>query len=139
MLYMHIVEDHTRLISKSIFVTNFPASTTSKYLCKVCQDYGSVVDVFIPNRKSKVGKRFAFVHFIKVDNVDRLVGNLCTLWIGRMHLHANVVRFERSSIPPCSSPHSRPVNPSASSFASALKGTVNIPLPSSSAPAMVLD
>nr|GFB92350.1 RNA-directed DNA polymerase, eukaryota, nucleotide-binding alpha-beta plait domain protein [Tanacetum cinerariifolium] len=39
---------------------------------------------------SKAGKRFAFVRFIKVDNVDRLVGNLCMLWIGRMHLHANV-------------------------------------------------
>ncbi|GJR30780.1 retrovirus-related pol polyprotein from transposon TNT 1-94 [Tanacetum coccineum] len=36
--------------------------------------YGTVVDVFIPDRKSKVGKRFAFVRFIKVDNVDRLVG-----------------------------------------------------------------
>nr|GFA39479.1 Phox-associated domain, sorting nexin [Tanacetum cinerariifolium] len=47
-------------------------------------------------QKSKAGKRFAFVRFIKVDNVDRLVGNLCTLWIGRMHLHANVVHFERT-------------------------------------------
>ncbi|GJV80313.1 hypothetical protein Tco_1516183, partial [Tanacetum coccineum] len=33
-----------------------------------------------------------------VDNVDRLVGNLCTLWIGRMHLHANVARFDRPPI-----------------------------------------
>nr|GEU62599.1 ubiquitin-conjugating enzyme 25 [Tanacetum cinerariifolium] len=60
--------------------------------------YGTVLDVYIPNRKSKAGKRFVFVRFIKDENVDRLVGNLCTLWIGRMHLHANVVRFERSPI-----------------------------------------
>nr|GEX25480.1 hypothetical protein [Tanacetum cinerariifolium] len=33
---------------------------------KVCNDYGTVVDVFIPNKKSKVGKRFAFVRFIKL-------------------------------------------------------------------------
>ncbi|GKE80089.1 RNA-directed DNA polymerase, eukaryota, partial [Tanacetum coccineum] len=102
--------------------------------------YGTVVDVYIPNRKSKAGKRFAFVRFIKVENVDRLVGNLCTLWIGRMHLHANVVRFERSSIH-----SSRPTNPirsdksGAPSFASALKGNPNISLPISSSPAMVLD
>ncbi|GKE33546.1 hypothetical protein Tco_1452868, partial [Tanacetum coccineum] len=59
--------------------------------------YGTVVDVFIPNRKSRLGKRFAFVRFIKVGNVDSLVENLCTLWIGRMHLHANVVRYNSHS------------------------------------------
>nr|GEV04833.1 RNA-directed DNA polymerase, eukaryota [Tanacetum cinerariifolium] len=68
---------------------NFPDNTTSKDLWEVCQGYGTVVDVYIPNRKSKAGKRFAFVRFIKVENVDRLIGNLYTLWIGRMHLHAN--------------------------------------------------
>ncbi|PWA34502.1 hypothetical protein CTI12_AA607460 [Artemisia annua] len=132
--------DHTRLISKSFFVMNFPDNTTSKDLWEVCQGYGTVVDVFIPNRKSKVGKRFAFVRFIKVVDVDRLVGNLCTLWIGRMHLHANVARFERSPIH-----SSRPINPISSvntgapSFASALKGKPNISLPLPSSPAMVLD
>nr|GEX23430.1 protein kinase-like domain, concanavalin A-like lectin/glucanase domain protein [Tanacetum cinerariifolium] len=44
----------------------------------------------------KAGKRFAFVRFIKVFNLDRLVENLCTIWIGRYHLYANSVRFERS-------------------------------------------
>ncbi|GKA08146.1 RNA-directed DNA polymerase, eukaryota [Tanacetum coccineum] len=119
--------DHTRLISKSIFVTNFPDNTTSKDLWEVCKGYGTVVDVFIPDRKSKAGKRFAFVRFIKVDNVDRLVGNLCTLWIGRMHLHANVARFDRppihSSRPNIST---RPAANGASSFASVLKGNPNI-------------
>nr|GEZ46667.1 RNA-directed DNA polymerase, eukaryota [Tanacetum cinerariifolium] len=132
--------DHTRLISKSIFVMNLPDNTTSKDLWEVCQGYGTVVDVYIPNRKSKAGKRFAFLHFIKVENVDRLVGNLCTLWIGRMHLHANVGRFERSPIH--SSLPTNPIrsdNTGAPSFASALKGNPNISLPISSSPAMVLD
>nr|GFA37200.1 hypothetical protein [Tanacetum cinerariifolium] len=126
---------HTRLIFKSIFVTNLPDNTTSKDLREVCQGYGTVVDVYIPN-----WKRFAFVRFIRVDNVDRLVGNLCTLWIGRMHVRANVVRFERSPIH-----SSRPTNPirsdntGAPSFASALKGNPNISLPISSSPVMVLD
>ncbi|GKF82870.1 RNA-directed DNA polymerase, eukaryota, nucleotide-binding alpha-beta plait domain protein, partial [Tanacetum coccineum] len=100
----------------------------------------TVVDVYIPNRKSKAGKRFAFVRFIKVENVDRLVGNLCTLWIGRMHLHANVVRFERSPIQSSRPIHPiSPANSGAPSFASALKGTTNIPLHTSPSPAMVLD
>ncbi|GJY13182.1 RNA-directed DNA polymerase, eukaryota [Tanacetum coccineum] len=132
--------DHTRLISKSIFVTNFPDNTTSKDLWEVCKGYGTVVDVFIPDRKSKAGKRFAFVQFIKVDNVDRVVGNLCTLWIGRMHLHANVARFDRlpihSSRPNIST---RPAADGASSFASVLKGNPNNFNHIASSPAMVLD
>ncbi|GJZ14905.1 RNA-directed DNA polymerase, eukaryota [Tanacetum coccineum] len=128
--------DLTSKISKSIFVTNFPDSTTSSDLWKLCQSYGSVVDVYIPNRRSKAGKRFAFVRFIKVDNVDRLVGNLCTLWIGRMHLHANVVRFERSPLLTSRPPTNRAPN-SAPTYASAAKGILSTPL--SAVPALVLD
>ncbi|GKC46975.1 RNA-directed DNA polymerase, eukaryota [Tanacetum coccineum] len=58
-------EDHVNNISKSVFVTNFPDSVGSRELWKLCQAYDTVVDVFIPNRKSKAGKRFAFVRFIK--------------------------------------------------------------------------
>ncbi|GKB55852.1 hypothetical protein Tco_0912038 [Tanacetum coccineum] len=46
-------------------------------------------------QRSKVGKKFAFVHFITVDKLDRLIENLSTIWIGRLRLHANVVRFQR--------------------------------------------
>nr|GEV63010.1 RNA-directed DNA polymerase, eukaryota [Tanacetum cinerariifolium] len=132
--------DFTWSISKSIFLTNFPDDTTSKVLWSVCQTYGTVVDVFIPNRKSKASKRFAFIRFIRVDNVDRLVGNLCTLWIGHMHLHANVARFERTTNPP-----PRTVRPSQSdcpgvfTFASALQGNAHPRPYISPSPAMVLD
>nr|GEZ05531.1 RNA-directed DNA polymerase, eukaryota [Tanacetum cinerariifolium] len=96
--------------------------------------------VYIPNRKSKAGKRFAFVRFIKVDNVDRLVGNICTLWIGRMHIHANVVRFECSPIhSPRTSQPPKSDKPNASSYVSTVKGILDNPLSISSVPAMVLD
>nr|GEU52460.1 RNA-directed DNA polymerase, eukaryota, nucleotide-binding alpha-beta plait domain protein [Tanacetum cinerariifolium] len=88
-------EDHTREISQSVFVANFPESTQSGDLWKVCSTYGTVIDVFIPNKRSKSGKRFAFVRYIKVFNLVRLVENLCTIWIGRYNLYANQVRFER--------------------------------------------
>nr|GEZ44708.1 hypothetical protein [Tanacetum cinerariifolium] len=64
-------------------------------LWKVCNDYGTVVDVFIPNKKSKAGKRFAFVRFIKVLNFDRLLENLKTIWIGRFYLSSNPARLDR--------------------------------------------
>nr|GEW22622.1 RNA-directed DNA polymerase, eukaryota [Tanacetum cinerariifolium] len=48
--------DDISKISKSVFITNFPEDCTSKDIWKVCKDYGSVIDVFIPNKKTKAGK-----------------------------------------------------------------------------------
>ncbi|GKE22040.1 RNA-directed DNA polymerase, eukaryota, nucleotide-binding alpha-beta plait domain protein [Tanacetum coccineum] len=87
--------DQTSKISKSVFISNFPDDCSSMDLWKVCNGYGTVVDVFIPNKRSKAGKRFAFVRFINVLNLDRLIENLKTIWIGRFHLSANPARFER--------------------------------------------
>nr|GEV00971.1 RNA-directed DNA polymerase, eukaryota [Tanacetum cinerariifolium] len=78
--------DRVQNISHSIYVTNFPDSATSRDLWNACSVYGTLVDVFIPLKKSNEGKRFAFVRFVKVHNLVRLVENLCTIWIGRHHL-----------------------------------------------------
>nr|GEX88435.1 RNA-directed DNA polymerase, eukaryota [Tanacetum cinerariifolium] len=91
--------DQTAKISKSVFVSNFPDGCNHKDLWKVCNDFGNVVDVFIPNKKSKSGKRFAFVRFIMVRNLERLIKNLNTIWIGRFHLIANPARYERPNAP----------------------------------------
>ncbi|GJQ95008.1 RNA-directed DNA polymerase, eukaryota, reverse transcriptase zinc-binding domain protein [Tanacetum coccineum] len=91
-------EDAVQKISTSVFVTNFPDHFNAKDLRNACKQYGYVVDAFIPNRRSKAGKRFDFVHFIKVFDVERLVNNLCTVWIGRHKIHANVARFQRASL-----------------------------------------
>ncbi|GJT89198.1 RNA-directed DNA polymerase, eukaryota, partial [Tanacetum coccineum] len=105
--------------------------------------YGKVVDVFIPNRKSKAGKRFAFVRFIRVDDMERLIGNLCTLWVGRFHLHANAVRYERSNKPPPSVRFPPPqIHKQSGSYATAVKDFNSPPVissPVSSSPALVLD
>ncbi|GJR43923.1 DIE2/ALG10 family protein [Tanacetum coccineum] len=89
------VADEVMKISTSVFVTNFPVQVGAKELWHACKQYGQVVDVFIPNRKSKLGKRFGFVRFIKVFDAERLANNLCTVWIGSHRLHANIARFQR--------------------------------------------
>ncbi|PWA63868.1 hypothetical protein CTI12_AA352620 [Artemisia annua] len=96
MVNLRSKEDEVHKISTSIFVTNFPDYAKAKDLWNVCKQYGQVVDAFIPDRKSKAGKRYGFVRFIRVYDVDRLVSNLCTLWMGSHHLHANVARFQRT-------------------------------------------
>nr|GEV09909.1 Na(+)/H(+) antiporter family protein 2 [Tanacetum cinerariifolium] len=63
-----------------VFPLSFLSNLTKKghqekidFRQQVCNDYGVVVDAFISY------------------NIDRLVANLCTIWIGHFHLHGNVV------------------------------------------------
>nr|GEV93966.1 hypothetical protein [Tanacetum cinerariifolium] len=88
-------EDYVHQISMSIYVTKFPKQFSFRDHWKKCQEYGRVIDVYIPNRRNKSGDRFGFVRFIHIKDVDRLVKNLCTLLMGRLRLHANVARFQR--------------------------------------------
>nr|GEZ09048.1 nucleotide-binding alpha-beta plait domain-containing protein [Tanacetum cinerariifolium] len=91
-------EDDVQKISTSVFVTNFPDGYGAKDLWNTCKLYGHVLDVFIPDRRTKAGKRFSFVRFIKVLDIDRLINNLCTVWMGRNKIHANVARFQREAL-----------------------------------------
>nr|GEY82250.1 RNA-directed DNA polymerase, eukaryota, reverse transcriptase zinc-binding domain protein [Tanacetum cinerariifolium] len=65
---------------------------------RVCGDYGKLIDVYIPNTRSKSGKRYGFVRFVKITEVDRLIENPYTIWMARLRLHVNVVRFQRPSL-----------------------------------------
>nr|GEV28936.1 RNA-directed DNA polymerase, eukaryota [Tanacetum cinerariifolium] len=134
-------EDFTGKISKSVFVTNFPEHLTARDLWNVCTAYGKVADVYIPLKKSKIGKKFAFVRFLKVNNMERLIENLCTIWIGRFHLHANPVRFHKEARTWFVQPAKEKVNvgPVKNSFASVLKFNSQVSSPSETTPAIVMD
>ncbi|GJT04037.1 RNA-directed DNA polymerase, eukaryota [Tanacetum coccineum] len=99
---LHVVpwtrDDDVNRISISIYITNFPENFSAKELFQSCKQYGHVVDSFIPRKRTKKGKRFGFVRFINVFNVDRLVNNLCTIWVGQFKLHANKARFQRATL-----------------------------------------
>ncbi|GJV06477.1 RNA-directed DNA polymerase, eukaryota [Tanacetum coccineum] len=63
-------------LSRNIFITNFHVQLSAKELWNTCSKYGTVLDVFIPNKVSKQGKRVAFARFNKVNDVDLLIKNL---------------------------------------------------------------
>nr|GEU92047.1 RNA-directed DNA polymerase, eukaryota [Tanacetum cinerariifolium] len=65
-------EDDVSRISTSIYISNFPESFSAKDLFHSCKQYGHVVDTFIRFKRSNDGKRFGFVRFINVFNVERL-------------------------------------------------------------------
>ncbi|GKC95890.1 nucleotide-binding alpha-beta plait domain-containing protein, partial [Tanacetum coccineum] len=91
-------EDALSKISTLIFVTNFPETFSAKDLFITCKQYGHVVDTYIPLKRSKAGKRFGFVRFVNVFSVERLVNNLCMIWIDKYKLQANTTRFQRPSL-----------------------------------------
>nr|GFB80426.1 nucleotide-binding alpha-beta plait domain-containing protein [Tanacetum cinerariifolium] len=91
-------KDDVSRISTSIYVSNFPESFSAKNLFHSCKQYGHVVDTFIPFKWSKDRKRFGFVCFKNVFNVERLASNLCTIWIDRSRFHANIARFHRAPL-----------------------------------------
>ncbi|GJZ54468.1 hypothetical protein Tco_0609353 [Tanacetum coccineum] len=62
-------EDEVQRISTFVFVTNFPEVFSAKDLWNTCKQYG-----------------------------QRLVNNLCTVWVGRHKLHANIPRFQREPL-----------------------------------------
>ncbi|GJT17174.1 RNA-directed DNA polymerase, eukaryota, nucleotide-binding alpha-beta plait domain protein [Tanacetum coccineum] len=134
-------EDQTQSISQSFLMTNFPNHVTAHDLWKVCNDYGVVMDAFISYKKSKTGKRFAFVRFIKVDNIDCLVANLCTIWIGCFHLHENVACFHRERKPSAPShPSNANERSSPGSYVSILKsGKTNNVMFDQVLPSLILD
>nr|GEU47866.1 nucleotide-binding alpha-beta plait domain-containing protein [Tanacetum cinerariifolium] len=147
-------EDEVLKISTSIFVANFSDSFGAKDLWNTCKQYGQVVDAYIPYRRSKEGKRFGFVRFIKVLDVDRLVNNLCTVWVGRYKLQANIHRFQREHLKRHSSLYnidgvkrgnlgdtynSNWVKGAANSYAHVVKGSQNSKMDSDSSLVMVLN
>ncbi|GKA96937.1 nucleotide-binding alpha-beta plait domain-containing protein [Tanacetum coccineum] len=147
-------EDDVSRISTSIFVSNFPDSCSSKDLFHACKQYGHVVDSFIPSKRAKDGKRFGFIRFINVFNVERLVNNLCTIWVGRLKLNANVAKFNRDKVKnntnidktdkvPKKSSHNASYNVDGNwgndkSFVNVVKGS-SLSLEMESTPSIVLD
>ncbi|GKD05881.1 RNA-directed DNA polymerase, eukaryota [Tanacetum coccineum] len=57
-------------LSCNIFITNFPVHLSANELWNTYAQYGTIQDVYIPNKLSKHGKPFVFARFSKVNDVD---------------------------------------------------------------------
>lgn len=57
--------------------------------------FGPVVDVFVPQKKTKAGNSFGFVRFKEVRNEQKLIDAISTAWAGSGKLFVHKARFER--------------------------------------------
>jgi hypothetical protein len=87
---------HLDKITTSFFFTNIPEDATSEDLWKLFLKYGRVGEVFLPRKLDKRGRRFGFVKFKEVLEVDVLSEKLRDVWMGSFKLWVNRSRFGRS-------------------------------------------
>ena len=64
------------------FFSNFLKICDEEALWKVFRRWGSVCEVFITRRRSKVGQCYGFFRFHKVENVEHLAYQLDKIIVG---------------------------------------------------------
>jgi RNA recognition motif-containing protein len=87
---------HLDQVTTSFFITNLPESVTTGELWKLFLKYGRVGEVYIPKKLDKRGRRFGFVKFKDVEDVEALSDKLRDVWVGPVKIWVNRSRFARS-------------------------------------------
>ncbi|GAU30343.1 hypothetical protein TSUD_212000 [Trifolium subterraneum] len=90
--YLHNVDQD----SISFFITNFPEDCTGENLWEVFARFGRLGDVYIPKKVDKWGRRFGFVKYREVKEVEVLSKSLQDVWVGSFKLRVNKSRFNRN-------------------------------------------
>jgi hypothetical protein len=80
----------------SFYFTNFPEDLKTTDLKEIFSKYGHVGDVYIPLKVDKWGKRFGFVKFKDVEDVEEMSRCLADVWVGTFKLRINHSRFGRN-------------------------------------------
>lgn len=79
----------------SYYFTEFPDSHGAKEMLRAFSHYGAVMEVVIPPKRDKRGKRFGFVRFRDVRESERFAVELDNIIIGSKKIHVNLPRFQR--------------------------------------------
>ncbi|GAU20806.1 hypothetical protein TSUD_132910 [Trifolium subterraneum] len=80
----------------SFFITNFPMEASTEDLNQLFVKFGRVGEVYVPKKLDIKGRRFGFVKFKDVTNVEVLSDKLKDVWFGTFKLWINRTRFGRS-------------------------------------------
>ncbi|PWA95044.1 hypothetical protein CTI12_AA053730 [Artemisia annua] len=69
-------------VSVSYYITNLPKDIQPREIWNWCTSIGTIVDVYVAQKLSKMGRRFGFVRFIKVKDTREVEKRLCDIWLG---------------------------------------------------------
>ncbi|KAL4591448.1 hypothetical protein LXL04_004414 [Taraxacum kok-saghyz] len=87
--------DAVERMSISSYVTNLPKDIKTNELWNRCTMLGTVIDVHIAHKLSKMERRFGIVRFIKVRNSKDLESRLCEIWFGNYHIFVSISQFPK--------------------------------------------
>lgn len=73
-----------------VFVNNIPTRIYSRYLKRVFQQFGKLVDVYIVKKRTKYGGIFGFVRFERSIDAQRTVSRLNVAWLLNQRLRVNM-------------------------------------------------
>ncbi|MCH80228.1 RNA-binding protein 25-like [Trifolium medium] len=79
----------------TLYFTNFPDYLTVKDLWVRFAAIWRVEDVYIPLKLDRKGKRFGFVRFWDVQNVEQILEKLEDIWFDYYKLRANIAKHLR--------------------------------------------
>ncbi|XP_058740912.1 polyadenylate-binding protein, cytoplasmic and nuclear-like [Vicia villosa] len=79
----------------TFFVTEFPEEYGAKDLYNVFSEFGEVDEVIIPSKRDVRGKKYGFVRFFDVKEVELLATKLDNIFLGMKKIHVNVPKHER--------------------------------------------
>lgn len=86
--------------SISFFFTKFPEDAKHSELWKLFAKFGYVGDVFLAKKLDKWGRKFGFVKYKEVLNVEDLATRLEHVWFDNVRLKVNLARFGREERSP---------------------------------------
>ncbi|GLT25057.1 hypothetical protein SLA2020_002110 [Shorea laevis] len=79
------------------FFYNFPEELAAADLWRRFKMHGRVVDVYVPAKRDKRGKRFGFVRILGVQNVYQMEKRLNGIWFGSYKLRVKVAEDRQQS------------------------------------------
>ncbi|XP_058752176.1 uncharacterized protein LOC131625325 [Vicia villosa] len=90
------LEARDEAIVTSFFVSEFGARWKALDLFYEFKAFGDIVEVVVPPKKDRYGRRYGFVRFVNVSDVKSLETKLDNMFLDGRKLHVNLTRFIRS-------------------------------------------
>ncbi|GAU48118.1 hypothetical protein TSUD_141400 [Trifolium subterraneum] len=91
-------ETAARIIGgKGLMFNNVPDVIAHEKLREEFCRYGALLDVFLSKKRNARGRRFGFIRYTNVRDVDKMVKALNQVWFGTYKVCANVALFSRIS------------------------------------------
>ncbi|KAK8978610.1 hypothetical protein V6N11_055596 [Hibiscus sabdariffa] len=77
----------------SVYVGNLSPKVNWRYLKKLFERFGSVLDVFIPQKKDLFGSNFGFVRFPTIREAETAVLMFGGAWVVDRRINVNIEKF----------------------------------------------